>query len=343
MRGYNTILALGLCFTLAGPSSAGDFICDDWLSFTVGTHTYQIPYCHNFPIDEPNCDVTRVIVAIHGAQRTARTTYNDVLAAAQAAGADQTSLIIAPQFLNQNDIAQYELPDDILFWTNNQWRLGDRSANMDPRPARVSSYALVDELLNRIADCGNFPNLSTVIVSGHSGGGQFSQHFAAGSGVENHLIGDLGLSVRYVTMNPGTLLYLDPARSVPDTEDFAPPEDSECPDDYNRYGYGLVNLNSYMAMTGADAIHDQYEQRQVIYILGELDTAIDAELDVSCPANLQGANRFERGSTYYRYLQYLYGPNVLNYQVRETVPGVGHNSALMYASSSGLRWLFDTP
>src|SRR5262249_19725166 len=150
----------------------------------------------------------RVIVAIHGAQRTAVTTYRDVMAAAQAAGADQTSLIIAPQFLNQDDIAQYGLPDDILFWTNNQWRLGDRSANMTPRPARVSSYALVDELLDRIADSENFPNLTTVIVAGHSGGGQFSQHFAAGSLVENHLFGELGLAVRYVTMNPGTYLYL---------------------------------------------------------------------------------------------------------------------------------------
>jgi hypothetical protein len=342
MGGSKVLLALGVAFALAGRSLAGDFICDDRLSFTVGSRVYQIPYCHNFPIDEPNGDVTRVIVAIHGAQRTAVTTYRDVMAAAQAAGADQTSLIIAPQFLNQDDIAQYGLPDDILFWTNNQWRLGDRSANMTPRPARVSSYALVDELLDRIADSENFPNLTTVIVAGHSGGGQFSQHFAAGSLVENHLFGELGLAVRYVTMNPGTYLYLDPARSVPDSEEFAPPKGVECPD-YDRYGYGLVNLNNYMAMAGMDTIRCQYEPRQVLYILGELDTAIDAELDVSCPANLQGANRFERGSTYFRYLQYFYGANILNYHVLETVPGVGHSSALMYASSSSLRWLFDSP
>jgi hypothetical protein len=87
-------------------------------------------------------------------------------------------------------------------------------------------------------------------------------------------------------------------------------------------------------MAGADTIRTQYKQRQVVYILGEDDIHIDGELDVSCPAMLQGANRFERGSTYYRYLQYFYGPNILNYHVSETVPGVGHNSALMYASRS---------
>jgi hypothetical protein len=342
MRCRNAILALGVLFTFAGPGWAGDFLCDDRLSFTVGTHTYQIPYCHNFPIDMPNADVTRIIVAIHGAQRTAVTTYHDVMAAAKAAGADQTSLIIAPQFVNQDDVAQYGLADDILFWTNNQWRLGDRSANSDPRPANVSSYALVDELLSRIADSGNFCNLSTVIVSGHSGGGQFSQHFAAGSLGENHLVGELGLSVHYVTMNPGSLLYLDPARRVPDTDMFAPPDAGECPN-YNRYGYGLDNLNAYMARAGAQAIRCQYGQREVVYILGEEDTHIDAELDVSCPACLQGANRFERGSTYYRYLQYFYGPNILNYHVLETVPGVGHSSPLMYLSGSSLRWLFDNP
>jgi hypothetical protein len=58
---------------------------------------------------------------------------------------------------------------------------------------------------------------------------------------------------------------------------------------------------------------------------------------------LQGANRFERGSIFFNYLQDpdVYGPDILNHQVRETVPGVGHDSTAMFASSPALRWLFD--
>jgi hypothetical protein len=287
--------------------------------------------------------VTRVIVAIHGAQRTARTTYNDVMAAAQAAGADKTSLIIAPQFVNQDDVAQYGLADDILFWNGNFWRLGDRSANSG---ARISSFELVDTLLHRLDYAGNFRHLSTVIVSGHSGGGQFSQRFAAGSMEEDHLSG-LGLSVRYITMNPGTYLYLDPTRAVFGTDPliFAPPDARWC-QGYNNYGYGLVNLNNYMARAGAGTIRTQYGQRQVVYLNGELDTdPDDPELDTSCAAMFQGTNRFERGATFFEYLQKedLYGPGILEHHVRETVPGVGHNSGLMYVSSNSLQWLFDYP
>jgi hypothetical protein len=341
MRWCYGVLALGVLFTVIGSSRADDFLCDDLLPFTVGDDTYQIPYCHNLPIDMPNGDVTRVIVAIHGAERTAVSTYHDVLAAARTAGADQTTLIIAPQFLSHGDVVHYGLGADILFWNNNSWRDGEKSANST---AQVSSFELVDTLLEQIADSGNFPNLSTVIVSGHSAGGQFSQRYAAGNLEENYLAG-LGLSVRYVTMNPGTLLYLDATRAVFGTDPliFAPADDGACPG-YNDYGYGLDNLNDYMAMAGADTIRTQFGQRQVIYLNGELDNdPNDPVLDKSCPAMLEGTNRFERGSTFYEYLQKpdLYGPDITQLQIRETVPGVGHDSTAMYASSSALNWLFD--
>src|SRR5262249_6469273 len=67
----------------------------------------------------------------------------------------------------------------------------------------------------------------------------------------------------------------------------------------------------------------------------------DHNLDTSPPAMLQGANRFERGSIFFDYLQDYYGPGILNRQVRETVPGVGHDSTAMYASGPALKWLFD--
>jgi hypothetical protein len=342
----NALLALAVWFTLAGPSWAGGFICPDRLSFTIGNGIYQIPYCANLPIDpdSPNYDVTRVIVAIHGANRTAVSTFNDVCTAAQAAGADQTTLIIAPQFLEHTDVVHYHLGTEILFWTNNSWRDGDPSVNTDPQEVHVSSFELVDTLLLGIADGRKFPNLSMVIVSGHSAGGQFSQRFAAGSLVENDL-SRLGLSMRYVIMNPGSLLYLDETRAVFGTDPlvFAPPDASKCPD-YNNYAYGLDNLNDYMSQAGADTILAQYGERQVVYLNGELDNdPNDPVLDRSCAAMLEGANRFERGATFYEYLQKpdLYGPDIVQRHVHETVPGVGHDSPRMYTSSSSLRWLFD--
>src|SRR5262249_6974086 len=152
-------------------------------------------------LDAPNADVTRVIIAVHGIERAAVFTYDDVLSAAKdgADGADSTSLIIAPQFLNESDIVTYNLPDDYMYW-NGPWRDGAQSSSTSAhrRADKVSSFEVVDDLLTGIADSGNFPNLDTVIVSGHSAGGQFVQHYAASSQVEDHLSGDLGLSMRYV-------------------------------------------------------------------------------------------------------------------------------------------------
>jgi hypothetical protein len=201
---------------------------------------------------------------------------------------------------------------------------------------------VVDDLLTSIVDSGNFPNLDTVIVSGHSAGGQFVQHYAASSQVENHLSGDLGLSMRYVTMNPGPYLYLDPKRWDPREGTFTIPTGTP---GYNNYPYGLDNVSPtqfpYIANVDTDTIRAQYGQRQVVYILAENDVGTDHNLDTSPPAMLQGANRFERGSTFFEYLQDYYGPDIINHQARETVPGVGHDSTAMYASSSALKWLFD--
>jgi hypothetical protein len=320
-------------------------LCGDQFSFNVGTNTYKIPYCHNYPLDVPNPDVTRVVIAVHGIERTAVTTYDDVLAAARdgAGGADGTSLLIAPQFLNESDVAAYGLPGDYLYW-NGPWRDGAQSSSTSAhrRADKVSSFQVLDDLLSRIADSGNFPNLQTVVVSGHSAGGQFVQHYAATSPVESHLSGDLGLSVRYVAMNPGSYLYLDPQRWDPSAGAFGVPTGTP---GYNDYPYGLDNVSAtqypYVAGVSAETIRAQYGQRQVVYILGEDDLSTAPPLDTSPPAMLQGANRFERGSTFFDYLQGYYGPDVLNRHVRETVPGVGHDGTAMYASGPALRWLFD--
>ena len=326
-------------------------LCDNSFAFLVGTNTYKIPYQSNYRLDEPNDDVTRVIVAVHGIDRTAKSTYDDVLNAGQnlAAGADRTSLIVAPQFLNESDIAAYQLGNDYMFWNNGLWRDGGQSSStVGPhghfRPDNVSSFEVVDELLNSIVDSHNFSHLDTVIVSGHSAGGQFVQRYAATSHLD---LASQGLSVRYVTMNPGTYLYLDEHRWNPSTGTFDIPTGH---DGYDNYPYGLgyvdTTLYPYIANLDATTIRSQYAQRQVIYIQGKNDTSTGGALDTSDPAMLEGANRFERGSTYFNYLHYLqdyYGTENLDFRshVRETVPGVGHDSTGMYASSSALRWLFD--
>jgi hypothetical protein len=62
-----------------------------------------------------------------------------VLAAAQTAGADATTLIIASQFLNTGDVGG--LPDNLLYWSGAFWRFGNRSVN----GRRISSYEVLGD------------------------------------------------------------------------------------------------------------------------------------------------------------------------------------------------------
>src|SRR5262249_55858103 len=63
------------CEMLEARVALSPVLCDDQFAFAVGTNTYRIPYCHNHALDVPNSDVTRVIIAVHGIERTAVSTY----------------------------------------------------------------------------------------------------------------------------------------------------------------------------------------------------------------------------------------------------------------------------
>ncbi len=83
-------------------------------------------------------------------------------------------LIVAPQFLTRTDRDAYDLPPDVLHWTREGWEGGDDA--LGPRP--LSSFEALDAILARLGDRARFPNLSRIVVAGHSGGGQVAQRYA---------------------------------------------------------------------------------------------------------------------------------------------------------------------
>src|SRR5262249_40217367 len=235
-------------------------ICPD--SFDVGGG-FRIPICRNYALQQTQLKVTRAVVAIHGAERRATETYAAVIAAAEEAGEDSNTLVVAPQFLNETDPRR---PDDVLYWTGTPRRFCNRSVN---GTSRLSSYAVLDAILIAIAEGGHFPNLATLVVAGHSAGGQFTQRFASASSAEIQISEDPGIPIRYVVMNPGSWLYLDPARWDPNSESFIPPDPQCCPG-YDDYGYGLhANLNEYMRAVGPAEIRKPFGQRRLADLLGD--------------------------------------------------------------------------
>jgi uncharacterized repeat protein (TIGR01451 family) len=338
------LIALSIVPAPAHGSARLDGICPYTIGLSAGGYPMAIPYCRNYPLESGNAAITRAVIVIHGMGRTADSYYNTVANAALQAGAETRTIILAPQFLIEQDIVDYSLGNQVLFWSEGGWKQGDLSlsTSQHPRPAWISSFSVVDTIMEMLSDRAQFPNLKQIVVAGHSAGGQFVNRFAAGNRMHTALAQQYGIRFRYIVANPSSYLYFDGERRVAGTLDrFAIPDYGGC-SYYNQYKYGLEYLNNYMSTTGAEQIRAQYPTREVAYLLGSQDTDPNAsDLDKGCAAMFQGVHRLERGTIYYNYVLHYFGPDVAGKHTKAIVPGVGHSAYGMFNSACGLRYLFD--
>jgi pimeloyl-ACP methyl ester carboxylesterase len=270
--------------------------------------------------------IERVLIIIHGRLRNAETYRQSAEHAAELAGQSATTLVIAPQFLNETDIALHPVADTVLRWQGNDWMAGGLSTG----PFPLSSYAALDEIIARIGDRRQFPDVKEVVIAGHSGGAQVVQRYAVLSRDVPELQ-EAGVQVRFVIANPSSYAYFDERRPVAFKH-------AACPD-FNRWKYGLSNLPAYAEGQTPAQLEEKYVKRDVVYLLGQQD--IDPHhpaLDKGCEAEAQGAYRLIRGRYYFDYLKRSH-PQGLSQQLIE-VPGVGHDGDGMFTSPEGQKVLF---
>lgn len=276
---------------------------------------------------QPLPDVQRALIVIHGRLRNAQTYLHSAEQAAAQAGQLSTTLVIAPQFLNQSDSTRHTLPETVLRWHANDWMAGASALS----PAPLSSYAALDQILSRLNDHQQFPNLREIVIAGHSGGAQVVQRYALTTQADRALQAQ-GIKVRYVVANPSSYAYFNAQRPLP-TFDAA-----NCPG-FNTWKYGLEKLPAYAREQTPQQLERAYVERDITYLLGAKD--IDPNhpaLDKSCAAEAQGAYRLVRGKNYFEYLTQRH-PQRLNQRLIE-VSGVGHNGDQMFTSPEGQKALF---
>jgi pimeloyl-ACP methyl ester carboxylesterase len=285
--------------------------------------------------DGPQPHITRAIVTVHGILRNADTYRAIAEAAPAASGVDLESvLLVEPQFLDEVDAAAQHLPAETLRWTGTNWEGGDDADG----PASISSFAALDAILARLADRATFPALNTVVVAGHSGGGQLVQRYAVAGRGDSALI-KAGIHVRYIVANPSSYVYFSAER--PAGDGFAAFGASACPA-YDRWKYGMTDLPPYLRGENAAALEAAYAARDVIYLLGGADTNTnDSMLDKACMAEAEGPNRYARGLAYFHYLQRRRGAGLMHRLL--VAPGVGHDGDRLFNSPCGLAALYDRP
>jgi pimeloyl-ACP methyl ester carboxylesterase len=275
----------------------------------------------------PSPQIQRVVIVFHGRLRNAQTYLRSVERAANQSRQRSKTLLIAPQFLDEKDIAAHRLPDSVLRWHANDWMAGEKSLGAKP----VSSFVVIDHILKRLSDSKLFPNLKEIVIAGHSGGAQVVQRYAMIGGKEDALLKKEGIKLRYVIANPSSYAYFDATRPLP-------VDAASCPT-FDTWKYGLNKLPAYAGKETPTELEAAYVKRDITYLLGELDT--DPEhpaLDKDCGAEAQGPQRLARGHNYFDYLSKRH-PEGLNQHLVE-VQNVGHNGDAIFTSPEGQTALF---
>lgn len=292
-----------------------------------------------YSLDTPNVAVTRALIMVHGANRNADHYFATATAAAFLAGALDNTIIIAPRL-----IAAADRPEaNEIVWPSrgDSWRSGGMSTS---NPT-LSSFDLVDEILRKLADKKTFPNLTKIVVAGHSAGGQFVTRYE----MANKVHGTLGVDVSYVVANPSSYAWPAAVRPLPVGDANPATADKEAVDTagekvhtqftygpfdstkvagYNSWPAGLQHRSGYTAQTTDDQLKQQLVQRPTTYLLGQVDVLPLGGFDSSPSAMAQGPTRRARGEAFFKYVTETLGArhNAI------IVPECGHNDRCIFTT-----------
>lgn len=310
------------------------------LAVPSDTGVGHVPLYVQGPWAEGSDTLTHAVIMIHGRLRNADVYFKQAQQICASAGADDSTLLLVPQYLARADVDAHGLDASMLYWEWTSWMGGGNAEG----PWPVSAFEVLDALLRELAQPGRFPALKTVVVAGHSGGGQVVQRYAVLARAERDVIAQ-GRTVRYVVANPSSYVYFDGLRPVPDSAEFALVDTQACPG-YNAWKYGLEKLPAYGLddagqVPSAQALATAYLERDVTVLLGGRDSDPQhPALDRSCSAATQGESRLVRGRNYERYLRHRLGGAPLAHGFHE-VEGVAHDALGVFGSPAGRRALFD--
>lgn len=234
-------------------------------------------------------------------------------------------LIIGPCWLNTDDRRAGALQDNELVWYGSQWQRGGESRG--PGNTAISTYEVLDYLLDQLFDKAQYPALNRVVIAGHSMGAQMAQRYAM---VKEERAYDP--NVHYWIGNPGSYVW---------PTDDRPIENATCTtgDDW-PYGLGDTTVAPEFVKEELNSdkagVVERYRNRNVHINLGLLDNGAG---DTSCDAGLQGANHLERGGRHVEALAGMAG----GYPERHTVnlmPRVSHLDYAMLSYNISLWRLF---
>ena len=344
-------LAPAVAFAAGGPCTTATSACTEHVG-VAGSAGYTVVY-RSFPLDTRNEAVTRALIVVHGLQRDADDYFRHTLAAAFLADTLKDTVLVVPRFAsNAGSACKDVLEPGELVWhcqpREDSWRTGGAAID-----STVTSFDIVDALLRKLERKDVFPNLTSVVVAGHSAGGQFVSRYEMANLVHE----SLPLKPTYVVANPSSYAYLDGLRPTASAlppgvaagapgytaplgahppAPFVPFADARHCTTYDNWPYGLKDRNGYTTRLDDAQLKKQLATRPTTYALGELDILPLYGFDSTCPAMAQGPTRLARGLAFAKYVEEESGVK----QTALVVPACGHNARCMLTSDAVLPLLF---
>ena len=332
MRAFGSSLLFISFLLLRSAFAQGDAVetvASGRLDISTAKGSGQLALYDEADLSQAHPGITRAIIVFHGLHRNATGYLHDVEdARARAGAAGENTLLIAPQFLNEDDAHKHKLAGEVLRWHRAQWEAGDPAA----KPAAISSFDAIDGILIRLSDRTLLPNLRAIVLAGHSGGGQIVQRYAV-AGHQIAAVEKAGIALVYVVANPSSYVYFDDHRPVPMIAHGCA--------NFDEWKYGLRTQPPYLGSASSASLETAYISRRVTYLLGvDDDDPNGPDIDKNCAAEAQGPTRLRRGANYFKYLQSRHKTG-LEHRVL-LVPGVSHNARKMFTSTCGIDALFET-
>jgi pimeloyl-ACP methyl ester carboxylesterase len=321
------------------PCTTPTTACEQWI--TLGGGPARSMIYTTYRLDRPNRKVTRALIMVHGAGRNADHYFETATAAGFLAGALENTVIIAPRFIAGSDKPE---ANEVLWPSRgDSWKSG----GMSPSNPTLSSFDFADELLRQLADKKRFPNLTRIVVAGHSAGGQFATRYEMASKVYGKLG---GVAVSYVVANPSSYAWpaavrplpvgdanpvdaykasLEPnAEKVHANYSYGPFDATKVPN-YDRWPAGLEQRTGYTAQMSDEQLKKQLVERPATYLLGQVDVLPLGGFDSSPVAMAQGPTRRARGEAFFKYVDETLGAK----HQAIIVPECGHNDRCIFTTN----------
>lgn len=321
----------------SAPCTTATSACERWITYGTGPARSMVYATHD--LTARNTTATRALIMIHGASRNADHYFATATAAGFLADALGNTVIIAPHIIANPDKPQ---ANEVLWPSNGiNWR-GGGFASSHPT---ITSFDFIDELVKKLADKKVFPNLTKIVIAGHSAGGQVVTRYQMSSKTYN----TPGVAISFVVANPSSYAWPAAVRPLP-TGDANPvdaykaslgddgekvhsnfsygPFDSTKALTYDRWPAGLNGFSGYTAGMNANDLRKQLVERPVTYLLGQVDVLPLGGFDSSPNAMAQGPTRRARGEAFFKYVNETMGAK----HNAMIVPECGHNDRCMFTT-----------